>query len=920
MLTSRDHIDILARQHGLARAPLFRDDGATQNGEHEVLLDGAFGSFAVSVADDIDPLAASSWVWSSNLPHHVLMNGDRVRVLRWDQPDGFTEFDADRVLSNPIDFYEHLRTDRTTDRRTIVEHSLSLFQRVRNLVSHAHIPDEKSISAYLAMLGLFSSDQRAAKQRINKVDDSTHFPSDAQQIVALLPQGEVESIYDEYQSLRLGNRSLATDVSLAIRHASGAIFQEAHHVLIQGPPPDLFSYVAPAMARKPARGGVHFTPPFLARALSEQVLQALGDLRNRQRIVVADIACGSAAFLVEALRALERLDYRGHITLVGRDTSPIAIDMARFVLGVAGQEWPGNGRIRLDLEVADSLRDKPNFMADAVVMNPPFSRWQDLEIDQKESLVSIVGKNAGNRPDLSTAFVERALEILKPDGAIATLLPANALDAKSAAKWRSELSDRKQVFMSALFDDHNIFSHAKVRVGALVLTSNHLQNSIRIHAGSDPENAGDSLRALRLKRWDSEENRGFSLYLTSARKEPTEKSKSSNLSDWSEHLGRSHLLTAYAQKSVDTTVRDIFDVRQGIRTGENSAFVLGRGQWLELPQQERDFFRPAISSKGITDGQITEFFYVFYPYGREHLISNESELRDRLPWFSTKYLDPLRQKLALRRGKADKWWELSERRSGMEDRPPVLVSKYWAKPGGFVRYSSDQAVVLQGFGWVLHQNSASNVLSQERAHIEHAYLSLLNSEAFFSLVAEHAPPTGGGQFDMSPRYILDVPLVNLFDKRHIFSDEINILSNFATSYYGLRHSRSDYEKEAMEAAASVILGLMPGLMPTPEAQESIPDWLVPFVETGRAGTDRIYRVRVLSKLQELARAGNYSEIDTALNLAPVPQLAETSLMTLLRGSFRFKTKLDYWDAFRDKVSSELGNRGADVKRLLVGLY
>lgn len=853
------------------------------------------------------------------------MTGDRVRVTRWDRPDEKSEFDASRVLDNPADFYEHLRSDRTIDPRTIVEHSMSLFKRVRNLVHHADLPDEKSIAAYLTFLGLFASGQQVTKRNLASVNNALQLPDGAMDIVSLLPQGEVETIYDEFQTLRLGNRSLAADVSLAIRHASGAIFQEAHHVLVQGPPPDLFNYVAPATARKPDRGGVHFTPPFLARALSEQVLQALGDLKNRKHIVIADIACGSAAFLVEALRALERMEYRGDITLIGRDTSPIAIDMARFVLGVAGQEWPGSNRIALDLEVADSLQNKPKLLADAVVMNPPFTRWQELSASQRDLLSAIVGKHAGARPDLSMAFVERALDIVKPDGAVATLLPATALDAKSASAWRSRLLDQKQIFLSALFDDQSIFSHARVRVGALVLSGKDVQDSIRIHAGSGPENAGDSLRALRLKRWNSNANVGFSLSLVpAARSSALNKAATPVSTDWSAHLGRLRPLTTNAQRSVATTVRDIFDVRQGIRTGENTAFVLDHGQWLELPEQERPFFRPAISSKGILDGRVTQLFYVFYPYGNEHTINTEFDLRERLPRFSVKYLEPFRQKLAQRRAKGGKWWELSERRSGMENAPPAFVSKYWAKPGGFVRHTPAQAVVLQGFGWVIRQNPISHLPPLELRHIELAYLALLNSEAFFNLIAEHAPPTSGGQFDMSPRYILDVPLIDLFNSRDLFAREIEILAKYSYAYYERPYKGSDADKGIAEAAASAVLGLE-SIPPAIRLAQNLaggllPDWLGPFVETGHEGTDRAYRVSVLAKLQELARSGDYSEIDVALRQAPVSQLAETSLMTLLRGSYRFKTRLKDWDGFRDRVASELNKRGAPVNRLLIGLY
>nr|WP_299499622.1 N-6 DNA methylase [uncultured Rhizobium sp.] len=913
MVSLDDQIGILAGQHGLARASLFRSSDLSPKGDHEVLLDGAYGSFAVSVAEDVDPVDASSWVWSSNIPHHVLLKGEKVRVLRWDRPDDASEFDSSRVLGSPAEFYNHLRSDRTQDRRSIVEHSVSLFNRVRSLVRHKELPDEKSISVYLTLLSMFAGEQQSGGRGVSE----QMLPDGARQLLSSFHMNDVEGIYKDFQTLRLGNRSLAADVSLAMRHASGAIFQEAHYNLIQTPPPDLFNYLGPAVVRKPARGGVHFTPPFLARALSEQVLLALGNLHSRKQITIADIACGSAAFLVEALRALERFRYQGQITLIGRDTSSVAIDMARFVLGMASQEWQGNQRVKIDLAVADSLRTKLGYPVDVVVMNPPFARWQELDPAQREYLSATLGKNAGPKPDLSTAFVECALDLVKRDGAIATLLPANALDAKSASSWRYHLAERKGIYLSALFDDQTIFSHARVRVGALVLSGNAVDETIRLHAGTHPESAGDSLRALRLRRWGVADAAGFSVSIEPSQTSSTVRSPSSKAeAHFDLNLGRLRPLTQIAKQTLDTTVVDVFEVRQGIRTGDNATFVLDEAQWSELPAAERRFFRAAISSKGIAEGEVTRLFHVFYPYRSADGIGDETELRQLLPRYSATYLEPNRNKLAQRRDKSNRWWELSWPRIGMETTPPTFVSKYWAKPGGIVRHEPVDALVLQGFGWVVRQSMESALAVNERKRIEFAYLSLLNSATFFSLVAEHAPPTGGGQYDMSPRYLLDVPLPDLFKNYHSLDGEIGALAHYAAS-----RDKPKLNAE-IESIVTAILGLDQRLSDSRVAMpgSTLPTWAMPFVESGLEGTERQYRVSVLGKLQELAQLGNYVEINAALDASPVSKLAETSMMTLLRGTYRFKAKLKDWDGFRDRVAFELGQRGQDVKRLLVGLY
>ena len=74
--------------NGLALAPLFEPKEEPAEGTHAVLLDGGYGSFAMSVtAEELwrDEQIAG-WAWSSNLPHHVTVTDDIVAVTRWDTP------------------------------------------------------------------------------------------------------------------------------------------------------------------------------------------------------------------------------------------------------------------------------------------------------------------------------------------------------------------------------------------------------------------------------------------------------------------------------------------------------------------------------------------------------------------------------------------------------------------------------------------------------------------------------------------------------------------------------------------------------------------------------------------------------------------------------------------------------------------
>jgi len=61
-----------ANAFGLADAPLFSDD-LRPDTTHRVLLDGGYGTFALSVAPHADDVreARASWIWSSSRARHT---------------------------------------------------------------------------------------------------------------------------------------------------------------------------------------------------------------------------------------------------------------------------------------------------------------------------------------------------------------------------------------------------------------------------------------------------------------------------------------------------------------------------------------------------------------------------------------------------------------------------------------------------------------------------------------------------------------------------------------------------------------------------------------------------------------------------------------------------------------------------------
>jgi adenine-specific DNA-methyltransferase len=217
-------------------------------------------------------------------------------------------------------------------------------------------------------------------------------------------------------------------------------------------------------------------------------------------------------------------------------------------------------------------------------------------------------------------------------------------------------------------------------------------------------------------------------------------------------------------------ISDLFDVRQGVRTGMNGVFLLDKEKLTSLPVRERKFFRPAVMNESIQDGQIREGIYIFYPYDLEGpTINTERELLDRVPTFAKRVLLPARERLARRanilEANRSDWWGLSRRRGWALDQGPKIISKYFGGPGGFATDLDSKFIIVQGFAWFPRWkgDDEDEISSLPKADLICAYSGLMNSGSFGRLLEMFSPHVAGGQFDLSPRYVNQIPIPNMSD-------------------------------------------------------------------------------------------------------------------------------------------------------------
>ena len=762
---------------GLAVDPLFGVEGVAAPGAHTVLLDGGNGSFALSATDDAlwreTPTAA--WAWSSNLPHHVTVTADAVAVTRWDRPS--PQIWSRKSVDGQLDsFYEYLTLDRIQTSQRVVDSVLGLFRQVRSLVANSGVDDAYSVDAFLAFLRLVIERDRGHDG--HSLQTPIHVVGNMSPILGTLQTPGLETLVEQVLSGAASYKSLRLFPSLTVRHAGSEIFQEAHFELIRIPGLDMFGYAAPAVAKPTTRGGAHFTPAPLARALAEQVLEQLEDLHDRDRLVILDPACGSGAFLVEAIRTLRRQNFAGELELVGRDNSQAAISMARFAVGQAATDWSRDGPIRLDLSVTDSLNELLP-AADAVLMNPPFISWPALSDVQREQMRTVLGPQLRGRADFSMAFVKRALDRVSPGGALGTLIPANVLSLEAAAPWRQYLLDQADLRLIASIGDYGLFAHALIQVAALVLakpsaSTRKSETALALAVADGAEATGNGLRALRRLGSGgviTDDNRSFWLFPAPAqsfRDRPT----------WWLTNPQADAALARLTEQGAARIDELFEVRQKILTGLNDVLLISDSDYLSLPAGERTYFRPAVVNDSIQDGQLRTSLWVFYPYNPAGLIiRSEDQLRSRLPTYSSRFLFPnrtaLRSRAQLVRANTAEWWGLVfPRTSWAFDPQPKILSKYRGGRGAFVPVPAySNGIIVQGFAWLPkwsdNPSPTDGVGDEDTAEFTTddlvcAYAALMNSRPFQRVLSLFCPKVAGGQFDLSPKYVDPIPMPNLF--------------------------------------------------------------------------------------------------------------------------------------------------------------
>lgn len=752
-----------AARLGLATTPLFGAAGSAQGDpeQHTALLDGVAGSFVLSEdARDqfLDREKGADWSWSSLMRHHVAVQESDVVVTRSDgiMGDRFSRSSVDTKLDDFLRYLEGSNVSRGPD---AVDHTIMCFQRLR-----AELPGTAD-SQLLGFLGLIALKLRHLDAAVADLPGLlgempillTEYGLDAEP----LPERSISPdlarrFFEELFGAHPSGRQLHLD--LTIRHAGGELFQAAH--LAPPPPPQqggLFGLSAPQLRVRPhSLKGIAYTPIGLARILAEEALKGVSPNRV-EPLTILDPACGSGTFLIEAVAALRRMGWTAPVRLVGYDISSAAIAAAQFAVHFVERDST-DIRIQPDLRVQDFL--DPDFtpvVADVVIMNPPYRSWADMSASDRSRIREFLGSSYRGRPDLSMAFVERAVVSAAPQSVIASLLPVGVIASDSAKKWRERISRIAAPRMIGALGEHGLFRFATVNVATLVLDKGSAAgDTVMLWSSEVPGAASASLRELRRRR-------GTNLMTT------PEDTWSIYTVPSTELLARPSWLPApgllgpalsrfIARESL--RVEDLFNVRLGVRAGHREAFIISADEFSALPVHEKVGFMPVAEKQGIADGRIESSSFLFV--GGED-ISDEDELRARYPIYSQSFLQPHELALKSRSRTQGRWWQLAEARNTWRNsHDPRIVSRMFVRNNGYAVDESGRYAVVQGFAWFARQLLKSALAEFPRSgdlkQILHLYCIMFSSDIFFKVLREFSTNVAGGQVALQPNLLGSTPV------------------------------------------------------------------------------------------------------------------------------------------------------------------
>ncbi|ARN71137.1 hypothetical protein BST91_05465 [Nonlabens tegetincola] len=704
--------------------------------EGHMMLNGGNGDFCLQTTD-LEAENIYSKSWSSSTKNYIIVKDDNVQIYNW--LNDKKETVSQKIVSENFNkFYNYLLSKSYKSSKDLVPFIIDIFRQFRNLTFEKSNP----VEALNLLFGLLTS----LEDDVNNFDnrkwglDEINFP---------------DKFGNYVEQLQNGISNIRPELDLIIRHSAGILFQEAQkEVLFFNPQRDLFGGTSSSLSTKTSLySSIHYTPPFLSRTIVENSLRNIN--LEVDRLKILDPACGSSEFLIEVLKQLRELNYQGSVEILGWDISETAINTSKFLLTYEKRTiW--NDRLDFNLSlVEDSLSEDWDNDIDLILMNPPFSSWDLLSNKENRDAVREALGNSfiGKKPNQASAFFYKALNHLNENGVIGCVIPSSILTLDSYSKLRTETNDLIDIKLLGKLGNF-IFEDALTDVSFIIgkkPKTNHIPTIIWTR--NEKGIAQEALRDLRKSIYNNQvtlDKPNFSIYQPISFPILKENWQPISL----ENHNFLKIIERFINEKKLFRIEDIFSVRQGIRQGAKDIFKILDSDFVNLPEQEKKYFRPVVDNDAIENGQLFLIKHIWYPYNESGiLLENEESVIENTSTFYNSNLNPNRLILEKRAG-INQWWTLTRPRNWQYKKFPKLISTEFGKSGSFGFDSKGNFVVERGNAWIPKKEFTVNDY--------YFYLAFFNSTFFDNLLSIYSKQLAGGKwYDLGKKYTKNIPIPNV---------------------------------------------------------------------------------------------------------------------------------------------------------------
>jgi tRNA1(Val) A37 N6-methylase TrmN6 len=321
--------------------------------------------------------------------------------------------------------------------------------------------------------------------------------------------------------------------------------------------------------------GLYYTPPEIAARVLSLALAHGPSVGTRPRVL--DPCAGAGQFLLAAARALPGAE------LYASDLDRAALQLAAQVVSWserAERSWTAARELRA--AVLDALWAAPVAgESDLVVSNPPYGLVSSAE---RARLVGRFPALAGGEVDRYAAFLLRALELVRPGGCVALLIPDTWMTNARQRRLREEVLRRAR--LCAVADLGKPFAAARdTRVQCVVLERRLVAQppvsskpGTGAGSGSATESKSASVSAPVSASAPASEPAIFAARLVGGALEPLAPIAWADLraraaSGWQPYRSQAEKRFCAALEAVSVPLEKVCEVGYGLRTGDNAGHV-----------------------------------------------------------------------------------------------------------------------------------------------------------------------------------------------------------------------------------------------------------------------------------------------------------------------------------------------------------